>query len=72
MGQDEQDLIDTLPAKSIVPPDDMDVLDIQPSTSICRAAFEGRFYTVKIIAKGKQLCVYDIYKVNYNEFWCCL
>lgn len=48
----EDDLYDVVPSKNIVPPEDMEILDVAPGT-ICRAAYSGQFYKAKIVDRGK-------------------
>ena len=45
-------MYDVIQAKNIVPPDDMDILDVKPGVT-CRTSYEGRCYKVKIVARGK-------------------
>lgn len=50
---DHEALYDIIQSKNIVPPDGQDVLDVQPE-ALCRTCYEGRFYKVKVIARGKR------------------
>ena len=50
---EEHDTVyDVIQAKNIIPPDDLDILDVKPEV-LCRTSYEGRFYKVKIVARGK-------------------
>ena len=40
-----------IPSKDIVPPEEVDVLDISPAT-VCRESFSGLYYKAKVINKG--------------------
>jgi len=46
------DLFDVMPAKSVVPPEGVDILQLQPG-SPCQAAYEGQYYKAKVIETGK-------------------
>ena len=45
-------MYDVIQAKTILPPDDQDILDVKPGV-MCWTSNEGRFYKVKIVARGK-------------------
>ena len=47
----EPDLFDVVHSKSVVPPDDMNILDIIPGV-VCKVAYSGQFYQAKVIAVG--------------------
>ena len=51
-SKEEEQLYDIIHAKDIIPPSDVDVLDIQKEAE-CRAKFQTKIYDVVIIAKGK-------------------
>lgn len=53
-SKQEEELYDIIHAKDIIPPPEVDVLDIKKEAE-CRAKFETKIYDVVIIAKGKIL-----------------
>lgn len=53
-SKEEEQLYDIIHAKDIIPPPEVDILDIQKEAE-CRAKFETKIYDVVIIAKGNIL-----------------
>ena len=53
--EDEQkDLCDVVPSKSVVPPENINIADVNPGT-VCRVAYSGQFYKAKVLQCGKFL-----------------
>ena len=50
--EEHDTMYDVIQAKTILPPDDQDILDVKPGV-VCWTSNEGRFYKVKIVARGK-------------------
>lgn len=48
----EDVLFDTIQARYITPPENVDVLDLKPGDH-CRALYESRHYSVNVLAVGK-------------------
>lgn len=47
----EEDCFDVVPSKDIIPPEGVDVLDVNAGY-VCRVSYSGRFYKAKVIDRG--------------------
>ena len=61
---EEDDVFDVVPSKSVVPPENKNILDITAGT-ICRVAYSGEFYRAKIIECGTYVCLIHEFSINY-------
>ena len=52
-SQEEEQMYDVIHAKDIIPPPEVDVLDVKEETE-CRAKFQTKIFDVIIIARGTQ------------------
>ena len=52
LEDEENDLYDVVPSKSVVPPENTNIIDVKPG-SVCRVAYSGQFYKAKVIQCGK-------------------
>ena len=52
LGGHDDELFDVMPAKCVVPPEGVNILNLQ-SGIVCQAGYEGQFYKAKVIATGK-------------------
>lgn len=52
LEEDDPNLYDIVPSKDVVPPEDVDVLDIKRDT-VCRVSYSGMYYKAKIIQQGE-------------------
>lgn len=48
---EEDELYDVVPSKSVVPPEDTNILEMIPGM-ICKVAYSGQFYKAKVIECG--------------------
>ena len=46
------DMYDVVSSKMVVPPDEMDILEVTPGT-VCKVAFGGSFYKAKMLEVGE-------------------
>ncbi len=53
----ESPMYDTIQARDLVPPMEMDVLDVTEGVE-CQARFNQRFYRIRVIASGMERCMY--------------
>ena len=49
---EDEDLFDVIAAKELVPPEDSDILDVEPGM-LCRVMYQSKFYPAKVIESGK-------------------
>ena len=48
----DTDLFDVVQSKCVVPPEEIDILDIVPGT-VCKVAFTGEYFRANIVQLGK-------------------
>lgn len=63
---EEDDVFDVVPSKSVVPPENKNILDITAGT-ICRVAYSGEFYRAKIIECGNITIVSGLQKAMERQ-----
>ena len=51
LDEQDDDLYDVVPSKAVVPPDGINILDVDMG-AICRVAFGGQYYRAKVIETG--------------------
>ena len=49
----ENDKMDVVAAKEVVPPEDTDILDVSAGM-ICRVSYSSKFYAARVMKSGKQ------------------
>ena len=46
------DMYDVVSSKMVVPPDEIDILDVTPG-AVCKVAFHGSYYKAKVLEVGE-------------------
>ena len=49
--EEDNDLFDVVSSKEVIPPEDVDILDVNPGC-ICRVSYMGSYYKAKIMERG--------------------
>ena len=52
-------MYDVVSAKDVVPPEEVDILDVVPGT-VCRASYSGQYYKARIIECGIIIILYQV------------
>ena len=47
-----KDMYDVVSTKMVVPPDEIDILDVTPE-AVCKVAFGGSYYKAKVLEVGE-------------------
>ena len=50
----EDAMVDTLPARDVIPPEGLDILDVKTGDR-CQASYKSRYYSVKVAAVGMSI-----------------
>ena len=61
LDESDPDLHDVVSAKSVVPPEDVETLDVTEGM-ICRVFFSGQYFKAKIVDKG--MCIMSLHYFN--------
>ena len=56
LDEEDEDLYDVVPSKAVVPPDGINILDVDAG-AFCRVAFSGQYYRAKVIDSGMYLII---------------
>ena len=65
-GDDTEELLDVVNSKAVVPPDDVDILEMKQGDR-CRVSYNGQFYKADVVAVGK--CIHTCNLVAEDVHW---